>query len=175
MIELTDKFIQELITCDKEIEKADRKNMIEENRSIRNNVYLYSADKKYAFTMFLRKSTEFEEDFSVGLKWTNVDKYLDIHRDIILFRCQGPHDSKKPTGTDIHHSYHVHEITANDIFEYRYTRPAMKETCEEFNSFETALFYFCEKCGIIDLEKYINIDLPNNMQYNIIDSEWFLW
>lgn len=165
---ITKELINNLITCQKVIEKSERKNMQVENRSFRNNIFLFSKDKKYTFTIFLRKSCVFEEDFSVGLKWTNADKYIDIHKDIILFRCQGPHDTKSPLDIDTHHSYHTHMITVKDIEEYRYTKPESKSPCKEFNSFETAIVYFCKKCGIIELDKYINIKLPTEgMQYEL--------
>lgn len=166
--EITNEFIQELITCKKVVKKADRKNMIQENRSLRNNIQLTSADGKYEYVLFLRQSCEFLEDFSVGLKWVNPSRYFNINKSIILFRCQGPHDSKQPEGTDCHHDYHTHEITVKDINERRYEKPQNKEVCKEFSSFESAIYYFCKKCGINNLEEYINIDFSEGEQMSFI-------
>lgn len=166
--EITEELIKELITCTKVIKKADRKKMLPENRSLRNNVQLSSTDGKYEYVLFLRQSCEFIEDFSVGLKWTNPSKYFNINKSIILFRCQGPHDSKKPEGADCHHDYHVHEITVNDIKERRYEKPQNKEVCKEFSSFESAIYYFCKKCGINNLEEHIDIDFSAGEQISLV-------
>lgn len=107
--------VDELIECPKKIIKSDRKNMIEKNRSYRNNIQLESEDGKYSFIMFMRQSAEFLEDFSVGLIWTNVNKYWDTKKQTILIRCQGPHDSKQEFESDPHHSYHIHKLSPTDI------------------------------------------------------------
>lgn len=167
-MKITNEFIQELITCQKIIKKADRKKMISENRSLRNNVQLISEDGKYEYVLFLRQSCEFIEDFSVGLKWTNPSKYLNTNKSIILLRCQGPHDSKQPEGTDCHHDYHVHEITLKDINECRYDKPQHKEICKEFSSFESAIYYFCKKCGIHNLNDYIDIGFSAGEQMSLV-------
>ena len=60
--------VDELIECPKKIIKSDRKNMIEKNRSYRNNIQLESEDGKYSFIMFMRQSAEFLEDFSVAIR-----------------------------------------------------------------------------------------------------------
>ena len=41
------------------------------NRSYRNDISVISLDNNYQYKMFLRYSNEFNEDFSVGLIWTN--------------------------------------------------------------------------------------------------------
>jgi hypothetical protein len=114
---ISEDFIQELIICSKNVIKADRRKMTLENRSYRNNLSLISLDKRFTYKMFMRRSDEFIEDFSVGLIWTNANKHIDINKDIILLRCQGPHDGKKPYECDCHHSFHVHKISLNDIEE----------------------------------------------------------
>lgn len=167
--ELTNEFLHELICCPKVIQKAERKNMLQQNRSFRNSMNLKSVDGHYDYVMFLRQSAAFCEDFSVGLKWINAEKYFDIKKSIILLRCQGPHDIKQDTGTDCHHDYHVHEITVKDIMEKRYTRPTKKKIVKEFGSFETAIVYFCKLCGISGLNKWIDIDLPDIDQMSIFD------
>lgn len=111
---ITQQFLHELITCPKRAIGADRRKMLLTNRSYRNNVSLISLDEKYSFKMFLRQSDEFQEDFSVGLIWTNTEAYITKGKDVILIRYQGPHDSGKPIGIDTHHDFHVHEITVAD-------------------------------------------------------------
>lgn len=78
-------------------------------------------------------------------------------------RCQGPHDSKVPETTDIHHSFHIHQITVKDILEARYRRPSNKCVTSHYSSFESAAVYFAKKCNIIDVEKHLGYP------YNIVE------
>ena len=159
---ITDTFLQEITSCQKRVIKADRKKMILENRHYKNNLYLTSEDEKYNFKIFLRKSDEFIEDFSIGLMWTNPQDYIDVTKSIIMLRCQGPHDGKQELGFDIHHDFHTHEITALDVEEKRYTKPSKRNSTDLFHSFDQALFYFIEKCGIINIDDFIELSIDPN-------------
>lgn len=150
--------VDELIECPKKIIKSDRKNMIEKNRSYRNNIQLESEDGKYSFIMFMRQSAEFLEDFSVGLIWTNVNKYWDTKKQTILIRCQGPHDSKQEFESDPHHSYHIHKLSPTDIEQKRFSKPSNCGVTNHFSSFDEAIIYFCNRCAIIGLSDYINLN-----------------
>ena len=152
---LTQDFIDnELIVTKKQILKSEKSEMWLDNRHYRNTFTLESLDKKYTYRAFLRISDEFIEDFSVGLIWTNPVKYIDIKKSIVLLRCQGPHDSGKPLGTDIHHSFHTHEITTRDIMEYRYSKPSNKGGTNEYSSLQSALFYFVNRCNLVNAQDY---------------------
>lgn len=154
---VTETLISNLIVCPKKALKADRKRMLSVNRSLRNKVTLISEDGEYTYALFLRQSEEFMEDFSVGLTWTNAEKHLNISKDIILIRFQGPHDSGKPLGEDLHHDYHVHQISVEDIKEHRYLRPSNKGVTNSFSSFAGALFEMISHCHISDLEQCIDL------------------
>lgn len=150
--------VDELIQCPKTIIKAERRNMIEKNRSYRNNIQLKSDDGQYTFTMFLRQSAEFLEDFSVGLIWTNANEYYNTKKPTILMRCQGPHDSKQEFESDPHHSYHIHKLSSNDIAQRRFNKPSNDGITDSFSSFDEAILYFCQQCAIIGLSDYINLN-----------------
>lgn len=153
---VTPELIQELILCPKKAVRAERKRMQPINRSLRNKIALVSTDGKYTYNLFLRQSEEFIEDFSVGLIWTNTASYIGVNKEIILIRFQGPHDTGKPLGEDLHHDYHIHEITVSDINERRYMRPSSKETSKNFSSFAGALHHIVSYCGIIALDQHID-------------------
>lgn len=153
---ITEDLINELITCPKKALKAERKRMVAVNRSLRNRIALCSLGGEYSFDLFMRQSEEFLEDFSVGLIWTNAAEYSDIAKDIILIRFQGPHDTGKPFGEDIHHDYHIHQISVEDIAQRRYLRPSDKSSSGRFNSFPSAVYEIVEYCNIIGLEKCID-------------------
>ena len=154
---LSETIIQELISCKKRAVKADRKRMVLLNRSYRNDVSLISLDNKYTFKMFMRYSNDFNEDFSVGLIWTNSDKFFDVSKPIILIRYQGPHDSGQPLNGDIHNDYHIHEITSEDINEGRFLKPSSKETTNKYASFGEAVQSFEADCSVIGLRECIDI------------------
>lgn len=154
---MTDDFINNLISCQKNVINVERREMKEENRSFKNNIYLLSVDNKYKFRMFMRQSSSFIEDFSVGLMWLNANEYVNVKKEIILIRCQGPHDGKKEIGFDTHHSFHTHVFTTDDFESKRYEKPSNRNTNEKFSSFEEAIIYFINNCGIMGLENHINM------------------
>lgn len=156
---VTSNLISELISCSKHAIKAERKAMYQEHRHKRNVITLISDDQQYTFKMFMRISTEFIEDFSVGLIWTNPAQFIGTNKNIILLRCQGPHDSKMPLESDAHHSYHMHQMTEEDMKQKRYQKPSNSGITQDFGSFEQAILYFISKCAIIGMEEVID-DLP---------------
>ena len=164
---LDDRLVKELITCEKRVIKAQRKKMLLENRSNRNSFELESIDEKYQFRLFLRQSEEFVEDFSVGLIWTNSNRYTSIKKPIILTRYQGPHDSKAPFESDTHHSFHIHELTNEDIVCRRFQKPSYKCVTDEYVTFEEAVLLFCSNCNIKGLEGFIGLLNGNQIEGQI--------
>lgn len=158
MFNLNRPTVDELIKCPKTIIKADRRSMVEKNRSYRNNIRLESEDGKYNFIMFMRQSSEFLEDFSVGLIWTNANEYWNTKKQLILIRCQGPHDSKQEFESDPHHSYHIHQLSSKDIEQKRFNKPSNRGITDSFSSFDEAIIYFCNRCAIIGLSDYIDLN-----------------
>lgn len=156
-----------LITVDKRILRSERKRMWRENRHFRNNFELISMDDTLRFRVFLRYSEEFVEDFSIGLIWLNAIKVLSVPKSVVLLRCQGPHDGSSPLGSDLHHSYHTHEITENDLVEQRYTKPSNKGVNREFSSFQTAALYFVRRCRIVNAFEYHDFAISN--QLSLVD------
>lgn len=155
---VNDALLREVLFCDKVAVRADRKRLAFSNRHRRNNVYLVSKDRKFEYKLFMRQSEDFLEDFSVGLIWTNPANFLEITKSsIILLRCQGPHDGKEPLGFDIHHDYHIHTITAEDLKEKRYQKPSGRMSTSAFSSFEQAIFYLITKYKVDGIEKVVNL------------------
>lgn len=160
---LTDNDIDNLISCEKHAIRAERKKMVENNRSYRNKIFLEAtSNNSYKFEMFMRQSAEFVEDFSVGLKLLLPNP---TDRILILLRCQRPHDTSRPIGFDRHHDYHIHRLSGFDIESKRYDKPSRECITAEFNSFWSAVFYFSNICGILDLST--TITLPNDAQISL--------
>ena len=151
---ITNELLEEIIRCPKIICRVEPKKPRIENRNMRRTFYLTSQDGKYNFNVFERQSTEFLEDFSYGLVWTNANEHIGVNQNLILFRCQGPHDGRRPIGTDVHHSYHTHVLSSDDIIQKRYRKPSERNDSDKFTTFSQASFYFFQLCGIINIEEY---------------------
>ena len=91
-----------LISCSKEIVSPSRPKFDEKNGSRHMNLKLYSTAEDLHFRMFLRQSTIFLENFSVGLIWTVQESNICI----TLLRCNGPHGGNKNCAH--HHVPHIH-------------------------------------------------------------------
>lgn len=158
MAVITDALLEDVMLCNKIATRADRRRLVFSNRHRKNTIYLSSENGKYEYKLFLRQSEAFIEDFSVGLIWTNPAQFFEISKNcVILLRCQGPHDGKAPQGTDIHHDFHIHKITLNDLQEKRYQKPSDRKTTTEFSSFEQAIFYFINAYHVMDMDKVIEL------------------
>lgn len=158
MASFNEILLQDLLFCEKHAIRADRKRMISSNRHKKNTVYLASDHQNYEYKMFLRQSEEFIEDFSVGLIWTNPAQTIEIDKNnMILLRCQGPHDGKEPFGTDIHHDFHIHQITLADFEEKRYQKPSGRSVTDKFSSFEQAISYFLNTYNIKDIDRFVEL------------------
>ena len=162
MEQITEELISDVLLCAKRAFRADRKRMAKTDRHKRNVIYLKSIDDKYEYKLFLRQSDEFLEDFSVGLIWTNPTQFINITKSsVILIRCQGPHDGKAPVGSDIHHDYHIHQITLDDFKARRYQKPSGRTPTTAFVSFEQAIFFAINTYKIENIENIV--DLPEGV------------
>ena len=132
--------IEEYIACPKVIDRKRKPSFKIENRHYRMDIDLSCSEKSAKMSMFLRKSIEFSEDFSVGLKLEGPNEFLEYT--IVLVRYQGPHGGQSPSGSmaDMHNSYHIHEYTQKD-FECRRKKASYKGSAD-FSSFEEAIVSF---------------------------------
>ena len=140
--------VEELIRCPKKIERKKRPKFREDFRHYRMDIELSCPNPNYKMSMFLRKSIDFPEDTSVGLKLEGPNEIKD--QTIVLVRFQGPHggQSAKKTFGDLHNSYHIHKYTQDDINCRR--KKASYGTDGDFSSFEEAIVKFLAYCNIED-------------------------
>ena len=80
---LTEEQIFELITCQKQVEKANTK-LRQEGKHERRDFTARSQDGRHAFVIFTRQSTVIAESFSAGLRWKSK-----TGEEVILVRCNG--------------------------------------------------------------------------------------
>ena len=144
-----DRDIEELISCPKIIKIAP-KDFHKVNSSMEKRFKLYGKDNDYEFNVFISYSVKMPNDFSLGL----------IYNDYLLIRCNGFHGTTKSGFyTFKHHAHpHAHILTMDDINNGRSSKPSkILDLTGEYINLKIATAFFCEKCGIIDYDKYFNV------------------
>ncbi len=152
--------LETLITCPKEVADPPRKEMRSEQGSKRNDMLLRSADGQHEFSVFMRVSESFPEDFSIGLVYLPKDEPGSV----ILLRCNGPHGELEGTfdTTHSHFSCHLHKAKAENIAAG--SRPEKGgEPTDRYASFEQALPFFLK---LINLSEVSDI-MPQQQQLGI--------
>jgi len=146
-----DDDIAHLIGCPKDIVRCTQRAALPNELMMRGNMDLVSAENDERFQVFMRKSIELVDSFSLGLMY--VDR-TDGSR-IILFRCNGPHGPPGIVRPDIpyHAAFHIHRATAANIAAGLKPESGATET-RAYASYEEALDFFMEKCHIVGAERY---------------------
>lgn len=156
----TETEIARLISCQKTIKDAPRRDMKEENRHRRNDLTVVSAEGE-DFDVFIRQSLEFAEDFSLGLVYRTEDG-----RRILLVRYNGQHE-QSPQGFagHPHYAYHIHRATAENLDNGRYEKHPASIT-EAYASFDETIGAFMQDTGIQGWDKYF----PNSATLPLFQS-----
>ncbi len=109
---LTDIKIAELLACPKVVIDASHRVMKIDGAQRRADLKLESIDGENKFTVFVRQSTEFPENFTIGLKYDPKDGTDSI----ILMRCNGPHGPFDGVTINNHHARpHIHVATEDNL------------------------------------------------------------
>ncbi|GAB1431734.1 hypothetical protein MASR2M29_03590 [Spirochaetota bacterium] len=155
---LNENEIYLLISCKKKTNEAPKKNMQLKNRSYRNDMKIESIDNKHKFSVFMRCSEDFPEDFSIGLIYL-----AETGKNYMIYRCNGPHGESLPEfqNDEPHFGYHEHIIMPG-------TNTMKSLITNKFGTYQDALRFFCSKCNIIDASDYfsfINSDNQLNLDF----------
>ena len=163
---LTDQQIQDLIGCPKTITSREPANRYqEESRHRRCDLGLVSTEEiSVTFTVFIRQSTEFIENFSIGLRYQTNDSILGT---ITLIRYNGPHGetSRDPDG---HYAKpHIHRITASEL-ESGSAQPQERdrEVTYQYSTFEQGLAVFFQDTHIVNFEDHF----PDMQKGSVFDD-----
>jgi hypothetical protein len=157
----TTLIIDELVSCQKHIVEAPAREFKEENRHRRKDMRLQDLnDPKRIFSVFIRQSLEFDEDFSLGLVYLSPDG-----KRMTLIRYNGQHDqSNDPYDqAKTHFQYHIHKATAENLNNGRYDKhPAI--AAHDYASFADATGVFLATIGVRlrDIETHFSsmVQLP---------------
>ena len=144
----TQQNIDALISCVKKISDPPKRELKLVGAHWRNDMKLVAAKVDGEFSVFIRRSEDFPENFSIGLIYDPKDG----RGEIILIRCNGQHgvfggtfDPNHP-----HWAYHIHRATEATVAAG--LRPEHHaDTTEAYASFEEAMQHFV---------KLINLNSP---------------
>jgi hypothetical protein len=133
------EMIQELIACEKKITDPPKKEAVLKNRSFRNDMKLSVPDGSSSFSVFFRKSEDFNVDFSIGLIYLSKEG-----KSYTIFRCNGPHgETVYDYGSQTpHNDYHTHTILPGHSI-------AMEPSVTKaYGTYQDAIAYFIKRCNI---------------------------
>ena len=144
---LLDSDLEDLISCRKIIVSKPRREPKDAGSHLRNDMTLMAENGLYSFSVFMRISKEFPENFSIGLILLNA---IEGAEKITLVRYNGIHGGHIEFP---HHIVpHIHRITADRIADGIYSE-GHAETTDTYSTFQDALSAFCRRCNIVDAEK----------------------
>jgi hypothetical protein len=152
----SDALIGELIGCEKIFIEPPPRNYREDRGHLKKNFSLRSIDEKYLFSVFIRQSTMFIENFSIGLEYNPRDE----RGKICLLRCNGPHGESKVFPHHI--TNHIHIATAWTINEGLKSESNIEINTNYF-SLEEAIQFFVQKINISPPERNKYFPSPDNM------------
>lgn len=147
---MNDADINFLINCPK-VFKSAPKRPSSANRNITQTFSVFGKDSNLEFRVFITYSERMPEDFSLGLMYDGM----------LLLRCNGFHGTTRAGFFSAsHHAYpHYHKLTMEDIECGRSRKPSMiHDLTGKYIDLQTAIVFFCDECGIIDYEKYFEVN-----------------
>ena len=147
----TQQEIDDLIACPKVISEAPKREMKLDRGLFRNDMRLKSTDEKMEFRVFMWRSEDLPENFSIGLAFLAKDGSGEV----VLLRCNGPHggyngsfDPGHP-----HYDYHVHRASV-EMIEAGMRPESAAAISNDFASYEGALLYFLRATNVTDARTY---------------------
>ena len=159
-MDITDKFLNELIIAPKRITKKPGKDYQIVNGSKRKSFTVFSDKYEQRFTVFVRQPLILPECFSIGLIWMCEE----LDENPILFRCNGPHGGNEKITE--HFVPHIHKFKLQTLDDELYSIEKTIEATTGYSTFDGALYYFLTTCNILDAEQYF----PTAYEISLFDS-----
>lgn len=148
VMEITQSYLDELIFTPKRITIKPERNYQVINGSNRKNFELVSDKYNERFRVFIRQNVTLPEIYSIGLQLINNN----FEENPILFRCNGPHGGNKSIPE--HFVTHIHHAQLISVDIGLFGIEKLNEACGEFSTLESAIYYFCNTCNILDARTY---------------------
>ena len=159
----TDQEIEGLVTRPKRITgREPARGYLEENRQRRCDLQLESMpDGAARFEAFIRQSTVFTENFTVGLRYLN---YGSMPSRFNLVRYNGPHGESSHQEDGHYAKSHIHRITASEVNSgSAQPKERAREITDRYSTFESALVVFFQDIGVTNFTDYFPESLQGRM------------
>jgi hypothetical protein len=149
------KDIDDLIACPKEISEPPKKDMKLADAHWRNDMKLVASNGILGeFLVFMRRSEDFPENFSIGL----IYQPNDGRAEVVLLRCNGQHgvyNGGAGNASHPHWDYHIH-VASEKALEAGERAERHADKSSAYASFEEAVQYFILRVNLSnrDVEKY---------------------
>lgn len=167
---LTDADIADLISRPKKIvRKTPATGYIEQNQNRRCDLELVDiADERCQYRVFIRQSTNFIENFTIGLRHRPMAD--PMFGTLTLVRYNGPH-GEYSINPDGHYAVpHIHRITESEIASGSFQpQESHRELTNRYSTYESALRVFWSDIGVTD-DDNINKHFPGLMQSRLFDE-----
>jgi hypothetical protein len=138
----TDDYINELITCEKQILETPREGK-EPRAGYRKTTFsLLSLHGEQSFTGFINQNLTFLENYSLGLVHLSKNEYGKV----VLIRCNGLHGENEQFPHHI--GCHIHTATAKRIEDGLKPEGNIIMT-NEYLTIEEAIQFYLKKIGIL--------------------------
>ncbi len=151
---LTDQDLQDLLRLPKQIvEKTPVRGYRNEGGHKRCDLKLAAQDDETGiFSVFVRQSTQFIENFSLGLKFRPNDRRT---QEFVIIRYNGPHGEVSRHQDGHYDKPHIHRITATEISSGS-TQPRAKqrEITDRYQTYEQAIGAFFEEVSVENYGQY---------------------
>lgn len=133
--------LDNLLTCEKEIVVAPKRDFVIVNASKRKDMRVAATDGRL-FSVFMRINEDFEECFSIGLLYLPSSG-----SSVTLLRCNGPHGGFAKSLTELHphFGFHVHKASEESV---REGRDAVGTLTKEYGDYAGALKFFLKTVNI---------------------------
>ncbi len=151
--------IDALIVCEKAIVDPPKKSSKLEGGDFRNNMKLSGpSDVTGEFVVFMRQCEDFQENFSIGLRYLPKDGRPEIG----LLRCNGQHGvfnaSVYKDSEHSHWGYHIHKGSEHSL-KLGFAADKFAEHTKEYASYEEAIAYFVVAINIrkSDIDRHFEV------------------
>lgn len=150
----SDQCTDERIHCRKRIVKAAPLRGMEENRKSKlveqKQLVLTSLEYTAEFQIFVRRNTQFIEQFSIGLSLKISEGFPGR---LVLLRYNGNHGTND-WSEDKHYScFHIHKIT-HELISQGVFEPEQITVTDMFSTFDQALRLFLEETNVQNVTEF---------------------
>lgn len=159
---VTEDYIDNLIFCEKKVISRRKTQPKKSGKSYISQYQLENASGEN-FIMRIRVHSEFRNNFSVILSYID-----EADNDIILMRCNGPHQNLARNNYDA--ITHIHRLTAKDWSNGSFKNPPFLCEASYAADVNKALNFFRNYCNIEGDDRFFLFQFPN-MRYQSEDID----